>query len=102
MLTHRKKKDNKKSDSPTKEKDGRYNIPQLSLENISRPLTDAELAKDSETICLRPDIFLHNGRHCEGCKYYKICKNRLKTLPKHISFVDGEFISTEVRKTNKK
>ena len=98
-----KKKKRGNSESPlVKEKDGRYDIPQVNLTKPSRPLNDAELAKDSEHLCFRPDIFLNNGRHCDGCKYFRLCRNRMKTLPKHISFVNCEFISTEKRKPNKK
>ena len=80
---------------------GRYDIPLININNLSRPMTESELAKDSQNMCLRPDIFLHNGRHCEGCKYYKICENGLKTLPKHISFDGIKFVSNEIPKTKK-
>lgn len=96
----RKKKDQGDSNSLTKE-NGRYDIPLINILNPSRPLNDSELAKDSKTICLRPDIFLHNGRHCDGCKYYKICENDLKTLPKHISFDGDKFVSNEEVKSKK-
>ena len=99
------KKQNKKdsaNSNPLINETGKYNIPLINIHDPSRPLNDSELAKDSKSICLRPDIFLHNGRHCEGCKYYKICENDLKILPKHISFDGNKFISTEENKTKKK
>lgn len=89
-------------DDVIKDKDGKYNIPQFNISEVSRPLTDSELSIVSETTCLRPDIFLNNGRHCDGCKYFKVCRSRLKTLPKHIVFINDEFVSTEIRKSNKK
>lgn len=97
----RKKKDREDSNALTKE-NGRYDIPLININNPSRPMTESELAKDSQSMCLRPDIFLHNGRHCDGCKYYKICENDLKNLPKHISFDGIKFVSNEIPKTKKK
>ena len=84
-----------------KEEDGRYDIPLVNPNKPSRLMTDAELAKDSETLCFRPDIFLNNGRHCDGCHYFRICRCGLKTLPKHIHFFENKFISSEVRKSSK-
>ena len=91
-------KKSKREDNGLVKENGRYDIPKVKLVDYSRPMTEAELSKDSETICLRPDIFLHNGRHCDGCRYYKICRNRLKNLPKHIVFDGSKFNSTEQRK----
>jgi hypothetical protein len=95
-----KKKKNGEPNPLTKEQ-GTYNIPQVNLNKTSRPLTEDELSKDSETICLRPDIFIANGRHCDGCKYYKLCRNELKNLPKHIAFDGKNFISKEEKKIKK-
>jgi hypothetical protein len=30
--------------------------------------------------CIRPDIYLDNDRHCNGCKYYEHCGCSLKKL----------------------
>lgn len=95
----------RKKDEATKvvkEENGRYDIPLINLNKPTRSLNREELAKDSRTICLRPDIFLNNGRHCDSCHYYGLCENRLKNLPKHIHFDGTEFISTEERKTKRK
>jgi hypothetical protein len=89
----------KKQTSITKE-DGRYDVPKINLSDAPRPLNKTELAKDSRSICLRPDIFIHNGRHCDGCYYYELCENQLKCLPKHIKFEKRQFISTENNKKN--
>jgi hypothetical protein len=81
----------------TKE-EGRYDIP--SMDSFVKPsLYDP--AKESESNCLRPDIFLSNDRHCDGCKYYKICRSRLKNLPKHINFDGEKFVYSEEPKKKK-
>lgn len=97
-----KKRASKKAESnPIEKQNGRYDIPQIDISYNPRPLTESELAKDSETICLRPDIYLSNGRHCDGCKYYKICRNDRKTLPKHIAFDGENFTSSEIKPKKK-
>lgn len=67
-----------------KDEQKNWNIPKVNF-TPPRPLTALELTETSKTSCLRPDIFLTNGRHCEGCKYYDLCVNRLKCLPKWIN-----------------
>ena len=94
----KKKKNKHDGDGGLVKEDGCYDIPKVKLVDYSRPLTEPELSKDTETTCLRPDIFLSNGRHCDGCPYYKICRSRLKNLPKHISFDGSKFTSKEERK----
>ena len=101
IFKKRRKKDQGDSGHLTKV-NGRYDIPLINTLKTSRPLNESELAKDSKTVCLRPDVFLSNGRHCEGCKYYKVCENNLKTLPKHILFDGNKFISTEELKLKNK
>lgn len=59
----------------------RYNIPSINSFVKPSPYNPAE---ESKTACLRPDIFLNNGRHCEGCFYYSICLSRLKNLPNYL------------------
>lgn len=56
-----------------------WNIPKMSFEP-PRPMSNAETSQTTETQCLRPDIFLTNGRHCEGCPYFDLCVNRMKCL----------------------
>lgn len=48
-----------------------------------RPLTNSEITQTTETQCLRPDIFLSNDRHCDGCSLYNLCSNSLKNMPKY-------------------
>ena len=58
-----------------------WDIPRMDSFTPPRPLTEADLMYTTRTQCLRPDIFLTNGRHCEGCEFYNACTNRLKCLP---------------------
>jgi len=78
---------------------GRYDIP--ALDSFVKP-APYDPAKESESVCLRPDIFLSNDRHCDGCYHFKICRNRLKTLPKHASFDGNNFLYESGYKTKRK
>jgi len=57
-----------------------WNLPKITFQGPI-PLTEAELAEESKSVCLRPNIYLNNDGHCEGCPYYNICESRLKNLP---------------------
>ena len=96
-----KRKKNKQQDNAIVKEEGRYNIPNIDLTSTSRPMSPDDISKDTESACFRPDIFLNNGRHCDGCKYYKMCKNDLKNLPKHIDFDGEKFIYKEEHKKKK-
>jgi len=48
------------------------NIDDLSQKDEKLNVTNAS--------CGHPDIFLNNGRSCEGCPYYERCRCNLKTL----------------------
>ena len=74
----------------------------LLFENEAAAIISQDPAKESESVCLRPDIFLSNDRHCDGCHHFKICRSRLKTLPKHVSFDGNNFVYDEGYKTKKK
>lgn len=63
-----------------KDEQKKWDIPKVNFE-APRPLTAKELTQTTESQCLRPDIFISNGRHCEGCEFYDLCVNRLKCLP---------------------
>ena len=78
---------------------GRYDIP--ALDSFIKPAS-YDPAKESETKCLRPDIFLSNDRHCDGCHHFKICRSRLRTLPRHVSFNGTNFVYESERKTKRK
>jgi len=58
-----------------------YKVP-LYVPAPPRKFTDSELTEMSRTECFRPDIYLNNGRHCEGCPNFDLCVNNLKCLPK--------------------
>ena len=64
------------------EKEVDYNLPVLKFET-PQPLTHQQLVEESKSVCLRPDIYLTNGKHCDGCAYYGLCQNYLKKLPKY-------------------
>ncbi len=63
-----------------KDEQKNWDIPKINFEP-PRPLSKTELTQTTESQCLRPDIFISNGRHCEGCEFYDLCVNRLKCLP---------------------
>lgn len=96
------KKSKKDEAAPIIKENGRYDIPAVNLNKPTRPMNREELIKDSRSICLRPDIFLHNERHCDGCHYYGLCENRMKTLPKHIRFDGSSFVYTEEQRKPRK
>ena len=63
-----------------KDEQKNWDIPKMNFAP-PRPLNNSEITQTTESQCLRPDIFLSNGRHCEGCEVYDLCVNRLKCLP---------------------
>ena len=70
-------KPRKKFKQKRKDEDGNYIIPTMP-QGSQRPISKAEMTEMSKAICLRPDIFLDNGRHCEGCMHFDICVNSIK------------------------
>lgn len=67
----------KKIKQKRKDEEGNYIIPPMPS-GTQRPISKAELSEMSKSICIRPDIFLDNGRHCEGCMHFDICLNNIK------------------------
>jgi len=61
-----------------------WSIPKIEF-TPPRPMNQSEIQETSKTQCFRPDIFISNGRHCEGCEYFDICQNDLRCLPKYAS-----------------
>ena len=57
-----------------------------------QPLTSPEITETTRTACLRPDIFLNNDRHCNGCEFFDVCGNSYKNL----------FDSSKIRRKLKK
>ena len=68
--------------SKIKDEEKNWSIPKINFEP-PRALNDIEISSTTESQCLRPDIYLSNGRHCDGCEYLELCKNDLKCLPKY-------------------
>ena len=54
--------------------EAKYNPTKL---NLKDPTTVEKLTKES---CMRPEIFLDNDRHCDGCPYFANCALPLKNL----------------------
>jgi len=77
------KKRRKTKTAIIKDENKDWSIPKIDF-TPPRPLTVAEIIEASRTQCFRPDIFLSNGRHCEGCEVFEHCSNRLKCLPKYL------------------
>lgn len=40
------------------------------------------IANVTQAACIRPDIYLDNGKHCEGCPYFEYCKSKIRRLSK--------------------
>lgn len=78
----------KKAEKESRKKD----IPVMPV-GTQRPETAEEFREASKTACARPDIYLDNGRNCEGCPHYEICESELKRLPKGVAFKNGKFVS---------
>jgi hypothetical protein len=67
----------KKIKQKRKDEEGNYIIPSMPS-GSQRPISKAEMTEMSKSICMRPDIFLNNGRHCEGCMHFDLCINNIK------------------------
>lgn len=94
----RKKKE--KTEEQIKEEKIRKSIPQLK-ETVRGPLSGQALIDSTRNACQRPDIFLDNGRNCNGCDFYEICENSLKNLPDFVDYVDGHFVNVEGKRKRK-
>jgi len=67
-----------------KDENQNWVLPKINFEP-PRPLNPSDIADLTGSQCMRPDIYLSNGRHCDGCEYFDLCKNDLKCLPKHLA-----------------
>lgn len=56
-----------------------WDLPKMTMEP-PKPMNPAELSEITKKVCLRPDIFLNNDRHCDGCEFFELCSNNSKCL----------------------
>jgi len=91
------RKRKEKTEEQIREEKVRKSIPQFK-ETIRGPLSGNDLIESTRHSCQRPDIFLDNGRNCNGCEFYQICENSLKNLPDWVDYVDGKFVHVEGKK----
>lgn len=61
-----------------------WNIPKMNSAP-PLPLNNDEIINLTSSTCLRPDIFLDNDRHCNGCEFFDLCTNKSKDLIKVVS-----------------
>jgi hypothetical protein len=60
-----------------------YQMPLMKNASRSNLLSDKDGIKlVTENACIRPDIFLDNGRYCDGCPYWDGCECKIKRLSK--------------------
>lgn len=59
-----------------------WDLPKVDMHSVPRPLTASEVTESTQGCCFRPDIYLNNDEHCEGCEFFEPCSCRLKRLPK--------------------
>lgn len=83
-----------------KDENKQWDIPKIAFAP-PRPLTQSEISQASKTQCFRPDIYLTNGRHCEGCELFEVCQNSLKTLPSYLKKNNKATKKTKIAKRKK-
>lgn len=59
-----------------------WDLPKIDLHSVPKPLSPAEITEYTKDCCFRPDVYLNNDGHCEGCKYLELCSCTKKCLPK--------------------
>lgn len=59
-----------------------WDLPKIDLHSTPKPLSPAEITEFTKDCCFRPDVYLNNDGHCEGCKYLELCSCTKKCLPK--------------------
>jgi hypothetical protein len=68
-----------------------YDVPKLVF-SVKRDVLLSEAPDLIESVsrngsCIRPDIYLNNDRHCDGCSLYTSCLASIKNLSKGYSLV---------------
>lgn len=60
-----------------------YQIKQLSSVTRINLLSNSEgISLVTQNACIRPDIYLDNGRDCDGCPYFNDCSCEIKKARK--------------------
>jgi hypothetical protein len=90
------KRQRKQKTTLIKDEDKNWSIPKIDF-TPPRALSNSEIAETSKSQCFRPDIFLSNGRHCDGCEVFELCENDLKNLPKYLKS-DKKTIGKKVKR----
>lgn len=62
-----------------KDENKNWDIPKMGI-MVPTLLTREEFREATQTTCFRPDIFLNNDRHCDGCSLYEVCSSSNKSL----------------------
>lgn len=58
-----------------------YKAPIVQKNDAKNALSNKEGIRDvTKGACIRPDIFLNNGRNCDECPYYENCGCKIKKL----------------------
>ena len=83
----------RKTKDTTQDENKRYDVPIYNPNPIKVVLGGDRLIEDTKTTCQKPNLYLDNGKNCNGCGYYDICLLGLKCLPKWITYSNGEFVS---------
>lgn len=77
-----KKKKSRKILNEMKVGEKTWDLPKIDLHSTPKPLSPSEITEFTKDCCFRPDIYLNNDGHCEGCKYLELCSCSKKCLPK--------------------
>jgi hypothetical protein len=77
-----KKKKSRKVLNEMKVDEKTWDLPKVDLHSTPKPLSPAEITEFTKDCCFRPDVYLNNDGHCEGCKYLELCSCSKKCLPK--------------------
>lgn len=74
-----KKKKRKQLLDAYKDEQKNWNIPKIAF-TPPQKLSQADVEQTTKNTCFRPDIYLNNDRHCDGCSFFNFCSNPMKCL----------------------